>query len=81
MRRLGVSENVAMTIGGWKAESVFRRNDIIDESDISDVADRLDEKATRLEKQFGQSWGIIAENSSKNDAAANAELAAAVLPN
>jgi hypothetical protein len=70
-----------MTIGGWKTGSVFRRYNIIDESDNADAADRLDEKAARLEKQFGQSLGIIAENSSKNDAAANSQLAAGVLSN
>jgi integrase len=44
LRRLGVSEGTAMRIGGWKTASVFRRYDIVDESDLADAARRLDEK-------------------------------------
>jgi len=47
LRRLGVSESVAMKIGGWKTASVFRRYDITDEADLADAAARLDQK------QFG----------------------------
>jgi integrase len=81
LRRLGVSESVAMVIGGWKTESVFRRYDIIDETDIADAANRLDEKAAQLAEKFGQSLGIIAENSSKSEAMNNSQSQLAVLPN
>lgn len=70
-----------MKVGGWKTESLFRRYDIIDEADLTDAANRLDQKAAQLEKQFGQNLGIIAGNSTKNDAAAKNRLAVAVLSN
>ena len=44
LRRLGVGETVAMKIGGWRTASVFRRYDIVSESDLADAARRLDEK-------------------------------------
>jgi integrase len=47
LRRLGVSEGVIMKIGGWKTADVFRRYDIVDESDLADAARRLDEKRER----------------------------------
>jgi integrase len=42
LRRLGVSEHVAMRISGHKTSSVFRRYDIVDEDDLREVAKRLD---------------------------------------
>lgn len=44
LRRLGISEGVAMKISGHKTASVFRRYDITDESDLAEAAARLDEK-------------------------------------
>ncbi len=38
MRRLGVSEGVAMKVAGRKTASIFRRYDIVDESDLREVA-------------------------------------------
>ena len=54
LRRLGIAESVCMQVTGHKTTSVFKRYDITDESDLMDVAARLDEKR-RL--QFGQSLG------------------------
>ncbi len=47
LRRLGVSEGVIMTIGGWRTRDVFARYDIIDEADLADAAQRLDGKRER----------------------------------
>jgi integrase len=47
LRRLGVSEGVIMKIGGWKTRNAFDRYNIVDETDISDAARRLDEKRER----------------------------------
>jgi hypothetical protein len=63
-----------MKITGHKTANVFKRYDIVDESDLADAAARLDQK-------FGQSLGRIAENSTKNEAAARQTLTAPVLPN
>lgn len=52
MRRLGISESVGMKVMGQKTPSIFRRYDIIDESDIQEVAARLDQK------QIGHSSAI-----------------------
>jgi hypothetical protein len=56
LRRLDVSESVGMKIGGWKTESVYRRYDIIDEADITDAAQRLDEKVRAEFGQNGRKW-------------------------
>jgi integrase len=49
MRRLGIGETVIMKVGGWKTAEIFRRYDIVDQTDLEDVARRLDEKrAARL---------------------------------
>jgi integrase len=47
LRRLGVSESVVMRIAGWKTADVFRRYDIVDETDLADAAQRLDDKRER----------------------------------
>jgi integrase len=44
LRRLGVSETIAMKISGHKTSAMFRRYDIDDESDLREVARKLDEK-------------------------------------
>ena len=54
MRRLGISEGVAMKVAGRKTASIFRRYDIVDESDLREVARKLDEK------QQGQSSHSLA---------------------
>jgi hypothetical protein len=51
-----VSESVAITIGGWKTESVFRRYDIIDESDISDVRIGSTKKPLGSKNSLGRVW-------------------------
>jgi len=80
LRRLGVQESVAMRISGHKTRSVFERYNIIDETDLAEAARKLDEKKTDA-PEFGQPLGIVAENSTKNGAAAHLHLTAAVLPN
>ena len=56
MRRLGVSEGVAMKVAGRKTASIFRRYDIVDESDLREVARKLDEKQ---QGQFSHSPAIV----------------------
>ena len=65
LRRLGVAESVAMKISGHKTASVFRRYDIIEESDLADAAARLDEKQKSAALGFGQSSGRVRAESLK----------------
>jgi integrase len=44
MRRAGVDRDVIMKIGGWKTDWVFRRYNIVDESDLHEAALALDQK-------------------------------------
>ena len=44
MRRLGIAENVAMKIGGWKTPSVFRRYDIVSEDDLIEASRKIEQK-------------------------------------
>ena len=44
LRRLGVSESVAMKISGHKTANMFKRYDIVSEDDIRDASARLDKK-------------------------------------
>ena len=81
LRRLAVTESVAMRIGGWKTRSVLDRYNIIDEADLADGARRLDEKQNSNAPQFRHDSGIVAENSTKNAATTQLNFAAAVLPN
>jgi integrase len=80
LRRLGVQESVAMKISGHKTRSVFERGNIVDAADLAEAARKLDEKKSDA-PEFGHSLGIVAENSTKNEAAAHLNLTAAVLPN
>ena len=88
MVRAGISERVAMTITGHKTRSVFDRYHIVAPSDLRDAARKLEtsqgQEREALEKsrapEFGQTLGIVAENSTKNEAASRLKLNAAVLP-
>lgn len=44
LRRLGISESVAMKISGHKSSATFRRYDITDEADLREVTKKLDAK-------------------------------------
>jgi len=89
MVRARISERVAMTIRGHKTRSVFDRYHIVAPSGLRDAACKL-ETSQSLERQaleksrapeFGQTLGIVAKNSTKNEAAARLQLTAAGLPN
>jgi hypothetical protein len=54
LRRLAVTESVAMRIGGWKTRSVFDRYNIIDEADLADAASRLDKKQNAAAVEVNQ---------------------------
>jgi integrase len=56
LRRLGVSETIAMKISGHKTSAMFRRYDIDDESDLREVARKLDEKQ---KSNFGHRLAIV----------------------
>jgi integrase len=84
LRRLGVSESVAMKISGHRTASVFRRYDIIEQADLSAAARLLDGKQksnASLELPLCQSSARATQNSTQTSATANPEMIAAVLPN
>jgi integrase len=49
LRRAGVDRDIIMRIGGWRTESVFRRYNIVDESDLRDAVVKL-ENSQRIAK-------------------------------
>ena len=51
LRRLGIAESVATKITGHKTPSIFKRCDITDESDLIEVAARLDQKRQLAENK------------------------------
>jgi integrase len=65
MRRLGIAENVIMRIGGWKTASVFRRYDIVDQTDLADASRRIEENQRQLE--FGSSLGKVGPEKGANE--------------
>jgi integrase len=44
LRRAGVDRDIVMRIGGWRTESVFRRYNIVDESDLRDAVVKLENR-------------------------------------
>jgi integrase-like protein len=54
LRREGVGEGAIMKIGGWKTASVFRRYDIVSDSDLKEAAQKLNAKRERLKAQREQ---------------------------
>jgi len=50
MRIMGIPEQVVMKIGGWKTSAMFRRYDIVDESDLDDATRRMEERQKQLEQ-------------------------------
>ena len=67
MRRLGIAENVIMKIGGWKTASVFRRYDIVDQSDLADASRRIDDRQKELAIEFGASLVKVGTQNGAND--------------
>ena len=75
MRRLGISEKVAMTISGHKTRSVFERYNIVDRADVREAVGKL-ERGARERKQrdlFEQPELFHVEQSPPKKAAARAE--------
>ena len=52
LRRLGESEGVIMSIGGWKTRHVFERYNIKSRDDVRRATRRLDEKASEVVAQI-----------------------------
>ncbi len=50
LRRAGVAEGIIMTIGGWRARSVFERYAIVSRSDMNDAILKLQESENRVEQ-------------------------------
>jgi integrase len=70
LRRLRVDESVIMKIGGWKTPSVFKRYNIVDETDLAEAALKLDEKraaaisaAEQQPEQLSYSSATVAQKS------------------
>ena len=76
-----MQQKVAQEISGHKTASVFQRYNIVNEVDIREAGRLLNEKQKSNAPEFGQTLGIVAENSTKNEAASHLELNAASLPN
>jgi integrase len=55
LRRLGESEGVIMSIGGWKTRHVFERYNIKSRDDVKRATARLDEKASEVVAQLRHS--------------------------
>ena len=53
LRRASVSEGVIMKIGGWKTASIFKRYDIVNQSDVRDALEKTRSGAARLAGLFG----------------------------
>jgi len=71
LRRLGVAESVAMKISGHKTASIFRRYDIVAESDLRDAAKLLDQKQAN---QFGHSSAIVKPRSQPKEEDSKVEV-------
>jgi integrase len=71
LRRLGVAESVAMKISGHKTASIFRRYDIVAESDLRDAAKLLDQKQAN---QFGYSSAIVKPQSQPKEEDSKVEV-------
>ena len=60
LRRAGVQESIAMKIGGWKTNSVFRRYAITDRRDLAQAIRQLEEHEKKLASaENGHSSGIV----------------------
>jgi integrase len=90
LRRLGIAESVAMKITGHRTPSIFKRYDITDESDLIEVANRLDQKRQLTENkshepEFEQSSSrkrpICTDSATNSNIAATRKPSGAVLPN
>ena len=72
MVNAGIDEKLAMKIGGWKTDSVFRRYRITPRKDLHRAADKMNEFFRReqatLEK-VGTKEGTIASGSSASESA------------
>jgi integrase len=60
LRRANVAEGVIMKIGGWKTASVFRRYDIMNQSDVRDAMEKLEQAQKDSRASFGHDLGITA---------------------
>jgi len=74
-----VSESVIMRIGGWKTASVFKRYDIVDQTDIADAVTKLEQQRARAAEkeeptsEFGHDSGHDSRKTSESDPVAESE--------
>jgi hypothetical protein len=54
MTNAGLDEKIAMAIGGWKTDSVFRRYRIVPRRDLRRAADTMNEFFLREEAALGK---------------------------
>ena len=66
LRRASVSEGVIMKIGGWKTASIFKRYDIVNQSDVRDAL-------RKLEAAQQDSRASLVHDSVHDDAASGSE--------
>jgi hypothetical protein len=59
-----------MRIGGWRTESVFRRYNIVDESDLRDAVVKL-ENSQRIGKVNAEAHAAVKPSTSPNSAIIN----------
>jgi hypothetical protein len=70
LRRAGVDRGIIMRIGGWKTDSVFRRYNIIDESDLRDAMQKL-KNSQRIAKVSTERGALAKKQESNNSSIIN----------
>jgi integrase len=75
MVRYGVDEGVVMKIGGWKTRAVFERYNIVSESDITEVASKIEEGRRRSAAKLAKPSATTSATASKRSSAIDGAIA------